>query len=380
MSLNFIFRMGTKIIFRKNAIRELGVEVDTLGGKRVMIVTDKTLVEKTDIVEKAKKSLGSRLCVIFDEVIPDSSCEIVNKGYSVAKDNSIDCIVSIGGGSSIDTAKAILILMNKGGKIEEHSGAFILSSPTLPHIAVPTTAGTGSEVSHVSVIKDLSKKRKLLFVDWYIMPSSAILDPLLTVNMPPSITAYTGVDALAHCIEAIHSLQNNPISDAFAIHGIRLIKDNLPKVLEKPDDVISRGNMLIAASMGGAAFTNAQVGVVHAVAHSIGARYGIPHGLANSLILPHGMRFNLDSCPRYSLVANAFGVSDENPEKGIEAVENFIKKLGIPTSLKEVGIPESDFEKIAEDSIQDGSIISNPKFAADVSLLKEILKNAYIGI
>jgi Alcohol dehydrogenase, class IV len=205
--------------------------------------------------------------------------------------------------------------LKKGGNIKDHSGVFILSKPTLPHIAVPTTAGTGSEVSHVAVIKDESEGRKLVYVDWYIMPSVAILDPTLTKSMPPSVTAHTGMDALTHCIESIHSTENNPISDAFALHGIRLIKDNLPRAIENPQDLEARQNMQVAAMMGGAAFTNAQVGIVHAIAHSIGAIYGIPHGLANSLILPYGMMFNLPECPRYKLVAEAFGISDTDEKK-----------------------------------------------------------------
>ncbi len=381
----FIFNIRTKVIVGKNSINEIPIELEKLGVKKVLLVTDKILRNNTDIIKRIEGVLqeAKKEYVIFDEVKPDSECEIVDKAYSLAKSHGVDGLLSVGGGSSIDTAKAVAILYEKGGKIREHSGVFILQKPTIPHVSVPTTAGTGSEVSHVAVIKDEKEGRKLIYVDYYIMPSVAILDPTLTLSMPRSTTAYTGMDALTHCIESIHSTENNPISDAFGMHGIRLIKENLPRVMENPEDISARQNMQVAALMGGAAFTNAQVGVVHAIAHSLGAIYGIPHGLANSLILPYGMRFNLPECPRYKLVAEAFGISEADPmkagEKAIWAVVDFIKKLGLPLTLKEVGVKKDDFPKIAELAIGDPSIISNPRFAISYEAIYEILDMAWDG-
>jgi alcohol dehydrogenase len=381
---SFIFNLRTKIIVGKNSINEIPAELDKLGVNKVFIVTDKIISEKTDIIKRIKEVLdGRKKYVVFDDVKPDSECSIVDRAFEIAKSESVDGLLSVGGGSSIDTAKAVAILFEKGGNIKDHTGVYILTKPTLPHIAVPTTAGTGSEVSHVAVIKDEKEGRKLVYVDWYIMPQAAILDPTLTVSMPPSVTAHTGMDALTHCIEAIHSTENNPVSDAFAMHGIRLIKENLPRAIENPQDLEARQNMQVAAMMGGAAFTNAQVGIVHAIAHSIGAMYGIPHGLANSLILPYGMMFNLPECPRYKLVAEAFGLSDADEKKlarkAIDEVLKFIERLGLPKTLKEVGVKKEDFPKIAELAIGDPSIISNPRFAIMPEAILEVLENAYEG-
>lgn len=380
----FIFNLRTKIITGPGTIQEISTELDRLKAKRPIIITDKIIREKTDIVTKIEEVLrGKKDYLVFDEVKPDSECSIVNKAYQVGSEWEADSVISVGGGSSIDTAKGVCILFQKKGDIREHQGVYILSGPTVPHIAIPTTAGTGSEVSHVAVIKDEQAGRKLVFADHFIMPTVSILDPTLTTSMPPSITAHTGMDALTHCIEAIHSTENNPVSDALAIHGIKLIKENLPKVLNEPNNLQFRQNMQVAAMMGGAAFTNAQVGVVHAIAHSIGALYGIPHGLANSLILPYGIKFNLPECPRYKIAAEAWGIYEENPKKAgdklAEELLKFIESLGLPKTLKDVGVKREDFDKIAELSIGDPSIISNPRFAIYPEAIKEILEMAYDG-
>lgn len=384
MEKNFVFFLRTKIISGVGTIKEIPLELERVKAQKTMIITDKILREKTDIVSRIQEFLDGKKHIIFDEVKPDSECSIVDKAYKIAKDNDVDSIISVGGGSSIDTAKAVTILYEKGGRIKDHPGVYLLSKETIPHISIPTTAGTGSEVSHVAVIKDEEEKRKLVYVDFFLMPKVAILDPSLTVSMPPSITAYTGMDALTHCIESIHSTANNPISDSFAIHGIKLIFENLPKVLENPSDLVARQNMQVAAMMGGAAFTNAQVGVVHAIAHSLGALYGIPHGLANSLILPYGMSFNLPECPRYKLVGEAIGITEKDEmksgRKAIEKILDFIKKIGLPTTLKETKtVKKEDFKKIAELSMGDPSIISNPRFAITEEAILEILENAWEG-
>lgn len=385
MEKSFVFFLRTKIISGKDMVREIPLELERTKSKKPMIVTDKILKEKTNVISKVEEVLDGIEYIIFDEVKPDSECSIVDKAYRIAKENGVDSIISVGGGSSIDTAKAVCILYEKGGKIKDHPGVYLLSKETIPHIAVPTTAGTGSEVSHVAVIKDEEEKRKLVYADFYLMPSVAILDPTLTISMPHSVTAHTGMDALTHCIESIHSTANNPVSDAFALHGIKIIFENLPRVLENPSDIEARQNMQVAAMMGGAAFTNAQVGVVHAIAHSLGAIYGIPHGLANSLMLPYGMSFNLPECPRYKLIAQSIGINESDPEKAgkklIEKIVEFIKKIGLPTTLKETKIvKKEDFKKIAELSIGDPSIISNPRFAIMEEAIIEILEKAWDGI
>lgn len=382
--LNFVFWMPTKIIFGAGSIKELRKVLEEKGLKRVLLVTDKLLREKREIVGKAVEIIGDRLVGIFDEVVQDSGIHIVNSGGRVARELKVDSIVSIGGGSVIDTGKGIAVLNALGGKITDYDGFNILTERITPHIAIPTTAGTGSEVTMAAVIKDHEMKRKLIFGDLHIIPDVAILDPELTLSLPPDITAATGMDALSHCIEAMYSQQREVFSDALALHGIRLISTYLPIAYKEGTDMVARGALLIASCMAGAAFSNAQVGLVHALAHVLGGKYGIPHGVANALFLPYVMEFNLPECPDvYAEISNAFGIkrgslsSEDYARKGIEFVKNLIKTLNLPSKLSELGVKRNDLEIMAEEVLGDGCIVYNPRFAMDVEVVKSVLESAY---
>ncbi len=381
--LNFVFRLPTKILFGPGAAKEAGIEVEELRKTKALIVTDRDLV-KTDLIKIVRNALGPKCVGIFSDVTPDTGVHIVNAGADYGRTLGADVLVSVGGGSAIDTAKGMAICLTKGGRLEEHAGLNILGSPITPHIVIPTTAGTGSEVTYAAVIKDHEQKRKLLFADNYLIPNVAILDPNMTIGMPKGLTASTGMDALCHCVEAIHSLQCEPISDGLAFHGIRMIREFLPKVVENGGDVIARGQMLIAASIAGAAFSNAQVGLVHALAHCIGARFGVSHGIANSILLPHCILYNLDACPdKYSQIAEAMGkeVRGMEPLKAGEqaaiAIWEFTKSIGMPQTLKEVKVEESGLEQCANDALMDGSIVYNPKPIFDPNEILNVYKKAF---
>ena len=382
-NLNFIFRLPTKILFGPGAAKEVGMEVDELRGTKALIVTDRDLV-KTDLIRNVQNGLGSRCAGIFSDVIPDTGVHIVNGGSQYGRGLGVDVLVSVGGGSAIDTAKGMAICLTKGGKLEDYAGLNILGIPLLPHIAIPTTAGTGSEVTYAAVIKDHEQKRKLLFADNYLIPNVAILDPNMTIGMPRTLTAATGMDALCHCIEAIHSLQREPIADAMAFHSIRLIREFLPLAVENGNDIVARGQMLIAATLAGAAFSNAQVGMIHALAHCIGARFGVPHGVANSILLPHCILYNLDACPdRYARIAEAMGKevkgmeSLKAAEQAALAVREFTKAIGMPQTLKEVNVEESGLFQCADDALMDGSIFYNPKPIFDPDEIVKIYQKAF---
>lgn len=383
--LNFIFLMPTKIIFGAGALKELKNEVEERDLKRVLVITDRILREKTDIVKKVEEILGDKCVGIFDEVIPDSGVHIVNTGGRVARELKVDGIVSVGGGSVIDTGKGIAILNKYGGVITDYDGFNCLEGDVTPHIAIPTTAGTGSEVTMAAVIKDHEAKRKLIFGDNHIIPDCAILDPELTVGLPPSITAATGMDALSHSIEALHSQQREPISDALALHSIRLIRKYLPIAYSNGNDITARGQMLIAACMAGAAFSNAQVGLIHALAHVLGGKYGVPHGVANALFMPYVMEFNLEECPEvYAEVSHALGLIRKEDEeeiefakRGIEFIKEFVKSFELPTRLRELGVKKEDLKMMAEEALYDGCIVYNPRFAMDAELTLQILESAY---
>ncbi len=383
-NLNFVFWSPTKIVFGENTALDVAIEVENLKCKKALVVTDRELAKNTDIPERIKKVLGN-LCVgIFTDVEPDSGIHIVNQGAKLGKELGADCIVSVGGGSAIDTAKGMAILLKEGGKLQDYVGFQILTRPQTPHIVIPTTAGTGSEVTYVAVIKDHEEGRKLLFGDYNILPNVAILDPKMTEGLPPRLTAATGMDAICHAIEALHSLQREPIADGMALHAIRLIKEFLPKAVENGKDMVARGEMLIAANMAGIAFSNAQVGVVHALAHSVGARFKVHHGLANSILLPACLRYNADACGEVYLdILSALGVnieriqSDQAGNVVADKIIEFTKKLGLPQRLRDVGVPEEGLKECSELALSDGAIVYNPKFISDSEEVLKVYQQAW---
>jgi alcohol dehydrogenase class IV len=383
-SLNFVFWSPTKIVFGENTALDVAIEVENLKCKKVLIVTDKDLAKNTNIPEKIKKALGN-LCVgIFSDVEPDSGLHIVNQGAKLGKELGADCLVSVGGGSAIDTAKGMAILLKEGGKLQDYAGFQALTRPQTPHIVIPTTAGTGSEVTYVAVIKDHDQGRKLLFGDYNILPNVAILDPRITEGLPPGLTAATGMDAMSHAIEAIHSLQREPVADGMALQAIRLIKEFLPRAVKDGRDMTARGQMLIAANMAGAAFSNAQVGMVHALAHSVGARFKVHHGLANSILLPPCLRYNADACGDvYLEILLAMGVSipgissDEAGNLLSDRITEFTKGLGLPQRLRDVGVPQEGLMECSEIALSDGAIVYNPKFISDSAEVLKVYQQAW---
>lgn len=365
--LSFNFLTPTKVVFGLNSAGDVRIEARALGGERALIITDEGIVQ-VGLLDRVKKALGG-LCVgVFTEVPQDSGVHIINKAAEFARGLKVDSLVSLGGGSVIDTAKGLAVLLKEGGKLEDYQGMQMLSRPQTPHICIPTTAGTGSEVTFAAVVKDHERDQKMIFFDYHLAPHVAILDPHMVSGLPPRISAFTGMDAFTHAVEAIHSLQREPITDALALHAIRLIMTYLPRSAQKGDDLVARGQMQIAATMAGMAFTNATVCMVHAMAHSVGAKFGVPHGLANAILLPHCVSYNMDTCAdRYALVAEAMGVrkpamSDVEAGKAvIEAMEDLMQRIGLPRRLRDAQVPKEGLKDCAELSLSDGSIVYNPK-------------------
>ncbi|MCU1281332.1 MAG: L-threonine dehydrogenase [bacterium] len=382
--LNFSIYQPTRVVFGDGTVGELALECKRLGIERAMIVTDRVMRERTDVVARVEKALGARLGAIYDGVIPDTGVECIDEGARQAKEHGCDGLVSVGGGSAIDTAKGMAIVLTEGGSIRDHQGASRLSRRQTPHIAVPTTAGTGSEVSLYIVVKDERAHEKMHFMDDRIIPDAAVLDPSVTVAMPPQLTAATGMDALTHAIEAYTSINQNPIADGLALQAIRLIARHLPRAVAEPTDKLARGQMLIAANIAGMAFNSTGVGLVHAMAHVVGARHGVHHGTANAICLPHVIRFNADELGAcYRDVAEALGVDardlgDEMAgEAAAQAVALLSARIKLPSKLREVGVPEGDLEACAEGSLSDGAIVYNGKFAAEKDLVLGVYKNAF---
>lgn len=382
----FEFQDRTKLIYAAGGIDQAGSEAKNLGGTKVFIITDPVMAKMglADRVKKSVEAAGLAIAGIFDQVPVDSDVEVVEKCYAIAKEAGTDLTIAIGGGSSMDTAKAVNILLTEGGNLlDDHQGAYLLERPLKPMIAIPTTAGTGSEVTFAAVIKDRAQGIKLSFISPFMAPNAAILDPEVTLTMPPSLTAATGMDALSHCIEAMHSTSRVPITDALAYGGIRMIAKNLRDAVSNGSDVDVRGNMLVASTIAGLAFTNALVGIVHGTAHSIGGAAHVPHGVAISIMLPWCMEWNLDfAADVYAEVAAAFGVprtGDDRADaiKGIEEVRKLTRDINMPQTLGAAGVTEAHLEEIAGATMGDGSIFTNPRPVEDEAEVLALLKQAF---
>ena len=384
VDLGFSVYQPTRVVFGDGAVADLGLECKRLGITRAMVVTDRVVRERTDVVARVEKALDGRLGGIYDGVIPDTGVAVVDDGARLAKERGCDGLVSVGGGSAIDTAKGMAIVMTEGGSIRDHQGSSRLTRRQTPHIAVPTTAGTGSEVSLYIVVKDERAQEKMHFVDDRIIPDAAVLDPSVTLDMPAPLTAATGMDALTHAIEAYTSANKNPVADGLALQAMRLIARHLPRAVADPTDKLARGQMLIAANIAGMAINSTGVGLVHAMAHVVGARHGVHHGTANAICLPHVIRFNADELvARYRWVAGALGVDAAAlgdalvGEAAAQAVAHLLARLQLPGRLRDVGVPEAALPALAEATLAESALATNGKPAADRELILAIYRNAY---
>ena len=382
--LAFSFHIPTKIVFGANSLKDVVKEMDGLKMEKALVVTDGTL-QDSPMVKTLMETLGNRAAGLFGETIPDSSFQVVSRGAGVFREKGADGLISIGGGSSMDTAKAIGVLAKKGKEdLREFVGIGKIGEPIVPHIAVPTTSGTASEVTQFATVKDHEAREKRLLSDPGLIPPVAILDPLLTVSLPAQLTAATAMDAMSHGIESFHARFYEPFADALAYQAIRLIVQYLPVCLQKPDDLEARGMLAIASTLGGMAFQNALVGCVHGMAHALGGMYGLHHGLANSILLPHGMRFNMPlSAPRYRQVAEAFGLdvkgrSDAQVgEMAVQAVEVFTKNTGLPQKLSQVNIPRENMLEVAKLALADPGMKSNLRRVTDPQEIVAVLLAAW---
>jgi alcohol dehydrogenase class IV len=374
----FEFQVRPRILYGPRSVREVGFEAQKLHGASAVIVTDPG-VRQAGLVQRVVDGLdgsGVAMAGIFDAVPPNSEVQVVERGAAFARAAGCDLLIALGGGSVLDTAKGMNLLLTEGGALLDYEGAGLLTRPLRPLIAIPTTAGTGSEVTLAAVIRDEAQGLKLEFNSPFLMPDVAILDPELTLSLPPGLTAATGMDALTHAVEAIMSTGAQPLSDALAIGAIKLIAANLRPAVQQGKDLEVRGNLLLAASMAGIAFSNSLLGIVHAMAHPCGGRHGVPHGVANSILLPYGMEYNLPACARrLADVAAALGVEvhgsdDETAARaGIAAVRQLALDCGLPTRLSEVGVPHEGLAQMAADSQGDAMMFTNPLCASEEDVL-----------
>jgi alcohol dehydrogenase class IV len=310
----FEFTLPTKLIYGIGILGKLEGALKPFGKRRAILVTDPILMKAgpVDKVREGFQDSNISIVCVYDKVPPNSTIKTVEGCARLARKNGCDMIIAVGGGSVIDTAKVANILICKGGRVNDHMGAYLLdkSESLLPAIFIPTTAGTGSEVTKVAVIADPDHDVKLPFAEDQFLPHLAILDPEVTLSMPPMLTAATGMDALTHAIEAYVDKESSPASDALALHAVKLISGNILLACARPDNLQARGAMLIGSFLAGVAFSHSMVGMAHGISHALGGVYHIPHGLANALVLPEVMALNLESQPdRFADIAVALGVT-----------------------------------------------------------------------
>jgi len=379
----FAYKCPTQVIAGHGSLSAIQKAVTDLGCRRALILTDKG-VKEAGLAQLVCNALAG-FCVGTHDAIPtDPDLEAADAATAVARELRADCIVSVGGGSVIDTAKAVCVTLKNGGKANDHLNLLTLTEAQVPHIAIPTTSGTGSEVTNVAVLTSHGAGRKLFSADTHIMPDVAILDPRFVVTMPKGLTVATAMDAMTHAVEAITSVMSNQICDGQALHAIRLIRDNLPLVVADPHDEQARLNMQIAATMAGWAFTIAQVGLAHGMAHTIGTLHHVPHGTACGIVLPKVMRYNVDhATAKLALVAEALGVSTAGMGErdaalaAADAVEALMRKVGHPLRLRDVGVPEDRLEACAFHAIADTADLFNARPVTNPADVLRLYTEAY---
>jgi alcohol dehydrogenase class IV len=382
----FAFHLPTRVVYGAGLVHDLSAELSAIPARRYFLVTDKIIraAGLADRVAEGFKNSGVEIAGFFDDVPPNSEVQVCIRAAEAAKASGADGLVAVGGGSVIDTAKAANILFTLGGDlINDYSGAETVSQPLAPLVAVPTTAGTGSEATGIAVIYNEAEHVKNPFTSTHLLPALAVLDPEMTFTMPPLVTAATGMDALTHAVEAYLGPQATPFTDGVGLQAIRLIQRNLVAACEAPEDVEARGSMLIAACLAGVSFNHSMVGIVHAMSHTLGGLHHVAHGTANSICLPYGMHYNLPVCGEqlarlaHYLGKETRGLDRETAaEKAIEAVMELRAELKraakLPDRLSGVGIKKADLPAIAEGAVMDGTSFYNPREVVAADVLVEL--------
>lgn len=371
------FQNSTKILSGENALENITYELKGLGASRPILLSDKVLekIGSLQNVIDAMASTGMEPGAIYTDIPSDSSVAVVNKIGVVYQEVGCDSIIAVGGGSVIDTAKGVemLISQNVRDLMELQGCESMTRGNHVPFIAVPTTSGTGSEMTLVAVIKNIEKSVKMEFISNYLLPDAAVLDPRMTATLPPKTTASTGFDALCHAIEAYSCNQKNPLSDAYATAAIKLVVENLEEAVRDGKNTKARLAMANASTMAGAAFSNSMVGMVHAIGHALGGVCKVPHGDAMTILLPFCMLYN------YKKLGDIYGElllylegpevyaqtpANKRGEEAIKSVRRLERRLhkmaGLPMTLKEAKVDRKDFDAVARTALNDGAMLVNP--------------------
>lgn len=370
-----------EVIFGTGAMSQVGESCLRLGAQHVLIVTDNGIIAEGWLkeVENSCHKVGLAYTVFSDLTSNPKDYEVQN-GYNAYKDSKCDAILGVGGGSAIDVAKAIAILATNGGDIIDYEGVDKINAPLPPLVMVPTTAGSGSEVSQFSIILDSHSERKFTIISKSLVPDIAIVDPETLMTKSALLTATTGLDVLTHGIEAYVSIAATPLSDVHARNAIRLVADNLRQSVASKLNREAKENMAMASLQAGLAFSNAILGAVHAMSHAIGGRFLLPHGDVNAILLPYVMEFNYVAMPeKFVDIATLLGVDERfltilnAGEKAVEHVQALSRQIGAPQRLSELHLTEKDAAIVSEFALKDACIITNPR-----DITKEDIENLFM--
>ncbi len=360
------FNYPTRILFGEGVLGDMPPYLSAMSVKRPLVVTDRGLMttELPEMLVNLLRSSGFEP-VTFYKIDPNPSGEQVEAGAEAFRQHEADCLVALGGGSPLDAAKAIQMRVNHSGPLEEYDdlkgGDTKILGDLPPLVAVPTTAGTGSEVSRSAVITIAAAGRKVVIFSPRLMPALAVCDPELTYGLPPRVTAETGMDALSHNVEAFLATGYHPMADGIALRGAAMIAKHLPKAVASGKDLEARRNMLMASTMGAAAFQKG-LGAAHSLAHPLSSVCGVSHGLANAIVLPAVVELNGEQVPeRVAELAAAMKCKETTPSGLAAGIRSLAERCGLPTRLSLAGVREEHLEELVEKSLQDGCHLSNPR-------------------
>lgn len=379
--LPFDFQPQTRVVYGPGTVDRLGELAAEIGGNRVFLVTDKGLAEAGHEQHGVEALLSAGLEVtVYDDVHPNPTTEDVGRALEVAREKKIDIIVGLGGGSSMDCAKGVNFLLSNGGKMEDYWGIGKATKPMLPMIAVPTTAGTGSEAQSFALIANAETHMKMACGDKKVACRIAILDPVLTCSMPNSVAAATGIDALSHALETFVTKPRNLISQLFSQEAWRLIEEGFPRIFQAPDDLEARGKMLLGAHLAGAAIENSMLGATHALANPLSAHYNMTHGIAIGIMLPHVIRYNAEVVgDLYGKLAARVSLCEESDPNASQLLAEHVKTLvasaGLPTNLTQCNVNSDLIPTLAQEAVKQWTGNFNPR-PVDVDSLKEMYQCA----
>lgn len=377
----YSFKSVKTTLVQSGAVLQLNELLAERGLSRPLFVTDAQLIE-LGVVSPAIAALQQAAddVIVFDGIEPDPSERVVYACRDAFKAGNCDSVIAVGGGSSMDVAKVVSVLATGQQDLNEIYGVGMVTGGRLPLFLAPTTAGTGSEVTPVAIITT-GETTKAGVSSPVLLPDVAILDASLTLGLPASISAMTGIDAMVHAIEAYTSkIKKNPISDMLALRALKLLSENIRTVLLSPGDVAAREAMLLGSMFAGQAFANAPVGAVHALAYPLGGHYHIPHGLSNSLMLPAVLTFNAEACPElYAELARVIPGAEQSAEGLIDWFKTLISDSGLPATLAQAKIPEADLPMLAKDAMfQQRLLINNPREVDEITALR-LYEEAWSG-